>query len=91
MKFKKPIAKIKQQIISKEKKVVVKSMKINKTNSLIEKIKIGDYFMKKGSNKIYKRGNYSRELKKYSYSPVDDMNSEYFMKKGTKIFINFEY
>lgn len=91
MNFKKPIAKIKEQRIFKEEKVVRKPVKREETNTLIEKIKVGDFFMKKGSAKIYQRGNFSRELKKYSYSPVDDMNSEYFMKKGTKIFTKFEY
>lgn len=90
MNFKEPIAKIKEQRISNEiKKVVKKSTK--KTNTTIESIKVGEFFKKIGSNKIYIRGNYSRELKKYSYSPVDDVNSEYFMKKGTKIFTKFEY
>ena len=91
MKFRKPIAKIKEQRIFKEEKVVRKPVKREETNTLIEKIKVGDFFMKKGSAKIYQRGNFSRELKKYSYSPVDDVNSEYFMKKGTKIFTKFEY
>ena len=91
MKFRKPIAKIKEQRIFKEEKVVRKPVKREETNTFIEKIKVGDFFMKKGSAKIYQRGNFSRELKKYSYSPVDDVNSEYFMKKGTKVFTKFEY
>jgi len=92
MKFKEPIAKVKEQYISKEnKKKSAKKTASKKKANTIEMLKIGDFFMKKGSKKIYKRGSYSREIQKYSYSPVEDMNREYFMKKGTEILIDFEY
>lgn len=50
----------------------------------IKDLKVGDYFAFKVDDfepsRVYVRGQYCRELKKYSYYPFDDVNDEHFIK-----------
>lgn len=50
----------------------------------VKDLKIGDFFAFKVDGftpaRVYVRGVYCRELKKYSYYPFDDVNNEKFIK-----------
>jgi hypothetical protein len=50
------------------------------------------YFMRRLDGKtVYLVNHYERSSKKYSVSPVDDMNKELFIPGSKKVFIGFTY
>lgn len=58
----------------------------------IEKVKKGDIFKRKeDSKKVYVKGDYSREKKRYECYDFDDINSFIYLKKGKKVVVNFEF
>lgn len=58
----------------------------------IEKLKKGDFFKRKeGAKDIFVFDGYNRSTKKYSSYKYEDINSFMEFKKGTKVFINFEF
>jgi len=58
----------------------------------IEDLKIGEFFkLKEDSSVVYVRGNYVREIKKYESSKFDDVNHFIYKKKGTLVFVDFEF
>lgn len=58
----------------------------------LKNVKQGEYIKRKqDSKKVYIRGEYCRELKKYSCIDFDDMNHEIFIKGDTKVFVGFTF
>lgn len=58
----------------------------------IEDLKIGEFFkLKEDSSVVYVRGSYIREIKKYESSKWEDINSFTYKKKGTLVFVDFEF
>jgi hypothetical protein len=58
----------------------------------LKSVKLNDYFKKTVDSKtVYIRGEYCRELKKYSVVKADDMNAEYFISGSKTVIIGFEY
>jgi hypothetical protein len=50
------------------------------------------YFMRRLDGKtVYLVNHYERSCKKYSISPVDDMNKEIFVSGNKTVFIGFTY
>jgi hypothetical protein len=50
------------------------------------------YFKRtESAHAIYKINCYDRSLKKYSVSPVDDMNRELWIKSDKPVYIGFTY
>jgi hypothetical protein len=43
------------------------------------------------SQKVYIRGHYDRESKRYSLMDCEDMNREIFLKGSTMVFVGFTY
>jgi hypothetical protein len=43
------------------------------------------------SKSVYILNHYERSIKKYSISPVDDMNAEKFVKPTQEVSLEFEY
>lgn len=58
----------------------------------IEDLKAGDFFKRKeGAKEIYSKGKYNRSCKAYSCTAESDFCKEIFIKKGKKVFTDFEY
>jgi len=58
----------------------------------VKDLKKGEYFKRKVTSKTtYIRGEFCRELKKYSCIDTEDMNREIFLKGSTAITTEFEY
>lgn len=58
----------------------------------INKLKRGDLFkVKEGAKDVYLYDGYNRSTGKYSAFKFDDINSFREFKKGTQVFINFEF
>lgn len=58
----------------------------------IEELKKGTFFKRNETAKeVYSKDGYNRSLKKYTATAESDFCKEIFLKKGTKVFINFEY
>lgn len=55
----------------------------------INKVKQGEYFkLFIDSTRLWVRNHYDRITKRYSYSPYDDVNKEYFAKASRIVFID---
>lgn len=58
----------------------------------IESLKPGEFFKRKSdSKKVYQRGSFCRSSKKYAGEDWDDISREIYIKKGTKVFTEFEF
>ncbi len=58
----------------------------------IETLKKGEFFKRKESaKKVYEKSVYCRENKKYECVNFDDINDFIYLKKGTKVFVNFDF
>jgi hypothetical protein len=58
----------------------------------IEECKKGEYIKRKPEAKtVFKREHYDAATKSYCLSDCDDMNREIFLKRGTIVYIDFEY
>jgi hypothetical protein len=58
----------------------------------LKDIKRGEYIRKNATTeKTYKRGEYCRELKKYSLIDCDDINRELFLKGENLVYVGFTY
>lgn len=58
----------------------------------INKLIKGDFFkVKEGAQSVYVCDGYNRSTGKYSAFKFDDISSFREFKKGTKVFINFEF
>jgi hypothetical protein len=57
----------------------------------VESIKAGTLVKRTPTaKKTYLRGEYNRELKKYSLTDYNDINAEVFVKKGTVLILDWE-
>lgn len=58
----------------------------------VETIKLGEFVKRKAdANKVYKRGVYDAGSKRYALGDTDDISREIWVKKGTILFIGFDY
>jgi hypothetical protein len=58
----------------------------------IEDLKKGEFFkLKPDSSVVYVRGIYIRETKRYESSKFDDINSFTYKKKGTIVYVGFDF
>lgn len=58
----------------------------------IEDVKKGDYFKRKpDSKKVYVKDSFNRSIGKYEAHNFEDINEFMSFKKGTKVFIDFEF
>jgi len=58
----------------------------------IETVKKGDFFRRKPEAKTtFSREDFCRYSKKYEGQDFEDMNRVCYFKKGTLVFINFEF
>ena len=57
-------------------------IKIMKT---LKEIKKGDYFKLKENGRIYVKGEYCRDIKKYEYYDYDDTSRLHYKKGDTKV------
>lgn len=58
----------------------------------IEDLKKGEFFkLKPESNIVYVRGSYVRETKRYESCKFEDINSFTYKKKGTIVFVGFDF
>lgn len=58
----------------------------------IESVKIGDLFkLKENSSVVYVKGEYNRFAKKYTAHKWEDINHHIYKKKGTLVFVDFEF
>lgn len=58
----------------------------------IEDVKKGDYVRRKPDAKTtFVRGEYCRSDKKYEISDFEDMNRWVSLKKGTAVFVDFDF
>ncbi len=58
----------------------------------IENLSIGDFFKRKeGAKKTYTRGSYNRAMKAYECQNWEDINDYVYIKKGKKVFTDFEF
>jgi hypothetical protein len=56
----------------------------------IEDLKNKDFFKKKkGAKKTFEKNKYCRSNKKFECTNYDDINEFIYLKKGTKIYIDF--
>jgi hypothetical protein len=54
--------------------------------------KPGEFIVRKpGANKVYKRAEYNRELKKYSLDDFDDISRCIYLKGETIVYIGFTF
>ena len=52
----------------------------------------GEFFKKSPTaSKVWTKGTYQRDIKKYSCINAEDINNETFLKGSQNVFINFEY
>lgn len=60
--------------------------------TLIENIKVGEYFKKKPDGKtVYIRDKYVQGMKKYECYKFDDVNDLCYLKKGSVVYIGFTF
>lgn len=58
----------------------------------VRELKRGDYFKRKeNAARVLVRGEYVREIKKFSCYYFDDVNREIFLSGNTEIFTDFEF
>ena len=58
----------------------------------VEQVAIGEFVKRKqDSQKVFTRGTYCRETKRYSLVDSEDVSREVFVKKGTMVFVGFTY
>lgn len=58
----------------------------------VKELHKGDFFKKSENGyTVYIRGEYCKELKKYSCVRFDDCNSEIFLKGDKEVFVDFEF
>lgn len=55
----------------------------------LKELKKGEYFRLRKKGKLYVRGEYVRDLKRYSYYDYDNVNKEHFAKGEIKIITDF--
>ena len=61
-------------------------------NAQIKDIPNGELFKRKeGAKRVYIRGMYCRQEKRYSCTPWDDASGELLLKGGTVVFIGFTF
>ena len=62
------------------------------TTAKVEAIKRGEYVKRTAdANKVFKRGPYCASTKCYALEDCSDISREVYVKRGTDLFINFEY
>ena len=67
---------------------------INEAGELraVKDLRLGEYFKRKpGAAKVYVRGAYARDSKRYSGQDWDDMNREIWLKGDTLVFVGFTF
>ena len=57
----------------------------------VSELKRGEFFRLPNQSVVYVRGNYVRELKKYSCSKYEDTNAERFFKGDKLVEVDFEF
>lgn len=58
----------------------------------IKDVKKGDFVKRKpGAEKVYRRGEYDREAKKYALGDWDDISREILLKGDTLVYIGFDF
>lgn len=57
----------------------------------IRDLKVGEYFLLRPAGKVYVRGSYCRDNKRYSYFDFDDVNNEHFAKADKPVITDFEF
>ena len=62
------------------------------TSVAIEDVKIGDFFKRKAdAKKVYRRAAYCKFAKRYIGDDWDDISRNCEVKKGTMVFIGFDF
>jgi hypothetical protein len=61
------------------------------TETKIELVKKGEYIRFKVDGPVYVKGDYNRHTKKYEASKFEDINHYTEKKKGTKVYIGFDF
>ena len=91
---------LKQHMAVKAKEIVAKTLSegtVDNTDSEeksvpIETVKKGTYVKKKAdSKKFYKAAGFDNSSKKYLLDDEDDISRQISVKKGTMVFVGFEY
>ena len=58
----------------------------------IEDLELGEYFKRKeSSKKVWTRQEYDRSEKKYECHDESDISGFMYLKKGTQVYVGFDY